>query len=81
MRRRRGTEGHTLVHAGLGWGRRSVGALLLQLCLGGVAASQLCLSSVQAAHLGGCLLSAARAAFLPLGVMAARRWAHMNMVN
>lgn len=56
---------------------RPDGALLLQLCLGGVAASQLCLSSVEAAHLGGCLLSAARAAFLPLGVVAVCGLTHM----
>lgn len=48
----------------------SVRALVLRVCLGGEAASQLCLGGIEPAHLVGSLLSTARAAFLPLCVVA-----------
>lgn len=44
--------------------------LVLRLCLGGEAASQLCLGGIEAAHLVGRLLPTTRAAFLSLGVVA-----------
>lgn len=49
----------------------SASAFVLELGLGGVAASKLRLGGIEASHLVGCLLSTPRAAFLSLGVVAA----------